>query len=249
MGLPKIAIPEYRLTLPSTGKEIKYRPFLVKEEKLLLIAMESEDSKQIIDATINVIKNCIVDNIDVETLPMFDIEYVFLWLRARAKGELIELKYNCPDCKKEIPVSFSVEDVKVFKTESHTNKIELTNDLGIVLKYPNIVLQNEIDSTDDKVNQIENILKSILLCIDYIYDKDKTYSQKDHTVEEMEEFLESLNDEQFLKISNFFETMPKLKHKVIIECKNKIKEEGKKKGKVCGYTEDIVLEGLQSFFA
>ena len=248
MGLPKIAVPEYSLILPSTGEEIKYRPFLVKEEKVLLIAMESEDEKQITDATKTTIKNCVFGNINVDSLPIFDIEYIFLWLRARSKGEEIELKYSCPDCKGEIPVFFNIEDVKVQKGDEHTNKIQLTDELGVCLKYPDMKLQERIDNIDSD-NQIEVIFKTILLSIDYLYDNEKTYPAKDHTTAEMEEFLESLSDDQFQKISKFFETMPKLKHEVKLECKNKVKGEGKKKDKICGYKEDMTLEGLQSFFA
>ena len=248
MGLPKITVPEYSLKLPSTGEEIKYRPFLVKEEKILLIAMESEDEKQIADATKTVIKNCIFGNVDIETLPIFDIEFIFLWLRGRSKGEEIELKYSCPTCKADIPIFFNIEDVSVKKTEGHTNKIQLTDELGVCLKYPDMKLQGKIDNIEDD-KQIEVVFKTILLCIDYIYDNEKTYPAKDHTADEMQDFIESLSDEQFQKISKFFDTMPKLQHDITLECTNKVKGEGKKKDKVCGYKEDMTLEGLQSFFA
>ena len=248
MGLPKIAVPEYSLKLPSTGEEIKYRPFLVKEEKILLIAMESEDEKQIADATKTVIKNCIFGNVDIETLPIFDIEFIFLWLRGRSKGEEIELKYDCPTCKGEIPVSFNIEDVNVKKTEGHINKIQITDELGVCLKYPDMNLQSRIDDIDSD-KQIEIVFKTILLSIDYIYDNEKTYPAKDHTADEMQDFIESLSDEQFQKISKFFDTMPKLQHDITLECTNKVKGDSKKKDKVCGYKEDMTLEGLQSFFA
>ena len=225
MGLPKIAVPEYSLKLPSTDEEIKYRPFLVKEEKLLLIAMESEDEKQIIEATKNVIKNCIINKIDIDVLPIFDIEYIFLWLRARSKGEVIELNYKCPQCEKTVPISFNIEDIKIHRKDEHTNKIQLTNDLGVCMRYPDMKLQSKLDSID-KDNQIELVLRSMMICIDYIYDNENIYSRKDHTEKELEEFLESLSDAQFQKVSSFFETMPKLKHEVKLECKNKIKEEG-----------------------
>ena len=247
MGLPRIAVPEYSLTLPSNGKEIKYRPFLVKEEKILLIAMESEDEQQIATASKNVIKNCIYADIDVDSLPIFDVEYIFLQLRSRAKGERIELKYNCPKCESEILVSFNIDEITVKKEEGHDAKIQLSDELGVVMKYPNMILQTEIEKTKDD-NQVEQLFKTIRICIDYIYDTEKMYSNKDHTEVEMTDFLESLTDEHFQKISKFFETMPRLKHKVKLECKNKVKGEGKKKDKECGYTEDMTLEGLQSFF-
>lgn len=248
MGLPKIAVPEYSLTIPSSGKEVKYRPFLVKEEKILLIAMESEDENQIVNATRDVIKNCVYGDINVDDMPTFDIEYIFLWLRAKSKGEIIELNYNCPDCKNQIPLSFNVEEVKVINEVTHSPKIEFSENLGVVMRYPNIAIQQKLDTLKEE-NNINKIFKTVLLCIDYIYDAENTYSNKDHTEQEMNEFLESLTDEQFQKVSTFFETMPKLKHEVKLECKNKVKGEGKKKDKVCGYTEDMVLEGLQSFFA
>ena len=247
MGLPKIAVPEYSLKLPSNGKEIKYRPFLVKEEKLLLIAMESEEETQIITATKNVIQNCVFGDIDVDSLPIFDIEYIFLWLRGRAKGEKVELKYTCPECKNEVMVEFNIEDVNVDKPEGHNNKIELTENLGVVMKYPDMVMQSNIENSKNE-NQVEQLFTTIRLCIDYIYDAEKMYSNKDHTEAELTDFLESLTDPQFQKIAKFFETMPKLKHDVKLHCKAVTSEKGKKKT-ICGYKEDIKLEGLQSFFA
>ena len=129
MGLPKVAVPEYSLNLPSTGKEIKYRPFLVKEEKLLLIAMESEDEQQIITATRNVLQNCIFDKLDVDEMPIFDIEYIFLWLRGKAKGEKLELKYSCPKCESSLPVDLNLEDIKISYPEGHDSKVQLTDDV------------------------------------------------------------------------------------------------------------------------
>ena len=250
MGLPTITVPKYSLHLPSSGKEIKYRPFLVKEEKILLIAMESEDEKQIIEATATAIKNCIFDDIDVNTMPLFDIEYVFLWLRAKAKGEIVELKYTCPDCSNNIDIAFNVEDVNMKKVKKEANKIDLTDSLGVVMNYPNMTTQSKIDQLDDNESETEKTFKTIQYCIDYIYDKEETYPAKDHTEQEMTDFLESLTDDQFQKISKFFEDVPTISHKVKLECKNKIKGDEKKKSntKVCGYKEDIVLEGLASFF-
>lgn len=250
MGLPRIAVPEYSLTLPSSGEKIKYRPFLVKEEKILLLAMESEDQEEIITATKNVIRNCVFGEIDVDSMPTFDIEYIFLWLRGRAKGERIDLNYKCPECKGEIPLSFNIEDIKVEKQEGHDPKIELQDNLGVVMKYPTMALQMKIESNKD-LSQVEQLFKTIRLCIDYIYDAEKMYANKDHTEAELVEFLESLTDNQFQKISKFFETSPKLKHIVKLNCPNPKKDSKDSKSKkksVCGYTEDLTLEGLQSFF-
>ena len=247
MGLPIIAVPEYSLTLPSSGKELKYRPFLVKEEKLLLLAMESEDDKQIVTATKNVLQNCIFDDINVEDMPIFDIEYIFLWLRGRAKGEKLELKYTCPKCDSSLPVDLNLEDIKVTYPEGHEKKVEINDSVGIVLKYPNMAMQAKIEKIDSE-NEVEVLFKSIQLCIDYIYDSETMYSSKDHTEKELEEFIESLTDVQFKKLSLFFETMPKLEHKLNLVCKGSTKD-GKKKKTNCDYKEEITLEGLQSFFA
>ncbi len=246
MGLPIIAVPEYSLTLPSSGKELKYRPFLVKEEKLLLLAMESEDDKQIVTATKNVLQNCIFDDINVEDMPIFDIEYIFLWLRGRAKGEKLELNYTCPKCDSSLPVDLNLEDIKVTYPEGHEKKVEINDSVGIVLKYPNMAMQAKIEKIDSE-NEVEVLFKSIQLCIDYIYDSETMYSSKDHTEKELEEFIESLTDVQFKKLSLFFETMPKLEHKLNLVCKGSIKD-GKKKKTNCDYKEEITLEGLQSFF-
>jgi hypothetical protein len=246
MGLPKIAVPEYSLTLPSTGKELKYRPFLVKEEKLLLLAMESEDNKQIVTATKNVLQNCIFDDINVEDMPIFDIEYIFLWLRGRAKGEKLELNYKCPKCEQSLPVDLNLEDIKVTYPEGHEKKVEINDSVGIVLKYPNMAMQAKIETIDSE-NEVEVLFKSIQLCIDYIYDNETMYSSKDHTEKELEEFIESLTDVQFKKLASFFETMPKLEHKLNLVCTGSVKD-GKKKKTNCDYKEEITLEGLQSFF-
>ena len=249
MGLPKITVPEYSLKLPSTGKEYKYRPFLVKEEKILLIAMESEDEQQIINATITIIKNCVVGDLNIDDLPMFDIEYIFLQLRGKSKGEQLELKYTCPKCAGSIPLSINIDDIKVEQEDSHNTKIELNDTLGIVMKYPNIEIQKALSASgeDEKKIAIEGMFETIIRCIDYIYDAESTYPAKDHTTKELTEFLESLNDTQFQQISHFFESAPALKHKVDLHCKNKTK--GKEtKGKVCNYKEEVTLEGLASFF-
>ena len=246
MGLPQIAVPEYSLKLPSDGKELRYRPFLVKEEKLLLLAMESEDDKQIMTATKNVLQNCIFDDINVDDMAIFDIEYIFLWLRGRAKGEKLELKYTCPKCESSLPVDLNLEDIKISFPEGHENKVQLTDDIGIVLKYPNIAMQAKIESIGSE-NEVETLFTSIRLCIDYIYDKETMYANKDHTEKELEEFIESLTDVQFKKLSNFFETMPKLEHKLNLVC-NGSKKDSKKKKTNCDYKEEITLEGLQSFF-
>ena len=249
MGLPTIAVPEYTLTIPSSGKEVKYRPFLVKEEKILLLAMESEKTEEIITATKTIIENCIYGDIDVEEMPTFDIEYIFLQLRAKAKGEVLDLNYKCPKCELEIPIAINIDDIKIIKNDKeHTKDIKLTEELGVMMKYPNLSLQSKIAQKEDGSKpEIEALFETMTACIDYIYDKETTYPSKDHTEKEMTDFLESLTDEQFQKLSKFFETSPALRHEVELHCKHKSpKSKGKKE---CGYKEKITLEGLNSFFA
>jgi hypothetical protein len=243
MGLPTITVPQYELALPSTGKTIKYRPFLVKEEKILLMAMESEDTKQIINATKEIIKNCITgEDLNIDTMPLFDIEYLFLNLRAKAKGEIIELKYKCPKCEGEIPIGINIENINVKKNDKHTDTIKINDELGIVMKYPTIDIQQGMDASEKQ--DIEKLFDIIISCIDYIYDKETTYANADHTSAELKTFLESLTDTQFQEVSKFFDTQPKLQHEISLHCKNKVK----KTKKECGYKEKQTLEGLQSFF-
>ena len=248
MGLPTIAVPEYTLTIPSTKKEVKYRPFLVKEEKILLLAMESEKQEEIITATKTIIENCVYGDFDVDEMPTFDIEYIFLQLRGKAKGEVLDLKYKCPKCEREIPININIDDIKVIQQDKeHTKDIKITEELGVMMKYPNLSLQSKIAQEENKP-EVERLFETMTACIDYIYDKETTYPAKDHTEKEMTDFLESLTDTQFQKLSKFFETSPILKHNVELHCKHKVKGKGKEK-KECGYKEKITLEGLNSFFA
>jgi len=248
MGLPTIVVPQYTLTIPSTKKEVKYRPFLVKEEKILLLAMESEKPEEIIEATKTIINNCVYGDINVEEMPTFDVEYIFLQLRGKAKGEVLDLKYNCPKCKQEILVDINIDDIAIKRNEEHTKDVKITEELGVMMKYPNLSLQTKIAQEDEKP-EVERLFETMIDCIDYIYDKETTYPSKDHTKEEMTIFLESLTDNQFQKISKFFETSPVLKHNIKLHCKNKGKVPKGEKKKECGYKEEISLEGLNSFFA
>ena len=243
MALPTIAVPEYTLILPSTGKELKYRPFLVKEEKILLIAMESEEEKDIINAIKNIINNCVFSKLNVDDMPMFDLEYIFLQLRGKSKGEKIDLKYECPKCNKNIPVSINIDDIKVIKNKDNNLKIKFNDNLGVKMKYPSLQLQNDLSSMkEEKSGETETIFRSIVKSIDYIYDNENTYPAKDHTEKELSDFIESLTDNYFQKMSKFFETVPVLKHEFEIKCSSK------KKDKSCGYKEKKTLEGLNNFF-
>jgi len=215
MGLPIIAVPNYQLTIPSNGQVVNFRPFLVKEEKILLIAMESEEEEQMTGAIRNIIKNCVTEDLDVNIMPMFDIEYIFLKLRSKSKGEEVDLTFDCGKCKKPIAVKVDLSTIEVTRTEGHTNKIPLSEDVGVIMRYPSMQVQQAIDKTG---TDVENIFTTIVICIDSIWDKENVFQAKDHTSEEMTTFLESLPDESFQKIQKFFDTVPVLKHTFDIKC-------------------------------
>ena len=238
MPLPKIATPTYELELPSTEKTIRYRPFLVKEEKLLVLALESEDNKQITTAIKTVIKNCIsTKGIKVETLPTFDIEYLFLNIRGKSVGEELDINIVCPDDKKtEVPVTINLDDIHVQKDDDHTKQIRIDANIMMEMKYPSLdeFIKNNFDFGEG--NQMEQSFDLIASCIDKIYTEDEVWSTADCTKKEVKEFLESMNSSQFKDIEKFFETMPKLQHTITVtNPKTKVKS-------------DVVLEGLASFF-
>ena len=240
MPLPKIATPSYELELPSTGKTITYRPFLVKEEKLLVIALESEDTKQITNAIKAVIRACILSKgIKVEALPTFDIEYLFLNIRGKSVGEDLDVKLICPDDNQtEVNVNIKLDDIQVQKPEGHSNKIKLDNNLMMELKYPSLneFIKNNFDPNEVGTNAMEQSFDLIGSCINKIYNEDEVWIAADCSKKEINDFLDSMNSNQFKEVEKFFETMPKLSHK--IKVKNpKTKVES-----------DVVLEGLASFF-
>ena len=239
MPLPKIVTPYYELELPSTEEKIQYRPFLVKEEKLLVIALESEDNKQITTAIKTVIKNCIITkNIKVETLPTFDIEFLFLNIRGKSVGEQVDVNIICPDDNEtNVSVSIDLDDIKVLKNEDHTNKIKVDPTIMMEMKYPSLeqFIKNNFDFNNQ--NAMDQSFDLIASCIDKIYTKDEVWSTSDVTKKELTEFLESMNSSQFKDIEKFFETMPKLSHKIQI------------KNPKTGVESEGVLEGLASFFA
>ena len=238
MPLPKIATPTYELELPSTGKSIKYRPFLVKEEKVLVIALESEDTKQITNAIKAVLKNCVLTKgVKVETLPTFDIEFLFLNIRGKSVGEELEVNIVCPDDgETNVPVFIDLDSIQVNKDDDHTNQIKLDDDLMMEMKYPSLeqFIKNNFDFEEG--NQMDQSFELIATCIDKIYNEDEVWATADCTKKEVKEFLESMNSSQFKQIEKFFETMPKLKHTIEVTNPNtKVKSE-------------VVLEGLASFF-
>ena len=238
MPLPKIATPTYELELPSTGKTIKYRPFLVKEEKVLVIALESEDTKQITNAIKAVLKNCVLTKgIKVETLPTFDIEFLFLNIRGKSVGEEIEVNIVCPDDgETNVPVFIDLDSIQVERSDDHTNQIKLDDDLMMEMKYPSLeqFIKNNFDFQEG--NQMDQSFELIATCIDKIYNEDEVWATADCTKKEVKDFLESMNSSQFKEIEKFFESMPKLKHTIEVTNPNtKVKSE-------------VVLEGLASFF-
>ena len=238
MPLPTIATPTYELELPSTGKKIKYRPFLVKEEKLLVLALESEDTKQITTAIRAVLKNCIqTRGVKVENLPTFDIEFLFLNIRGKSVGEEIEVNLICPDDKEtSVPVTINIDDIKITKDKDHTNKIKLDKSLMMEMKYPSLdeFIKNNFDFTGDP--DMDQSFDLIASCIDKIYTEDEVWSTADCTKKEVTEFLEQMNSRQFKGIEKFFTTMPKLSHSIDITNPN------------TGVKSTVVLEGLSSFF-
>ena len=239
MPLPKIATPTYELELPSTGETIQYRPFPVKEEKLLVIALESEDNKQITTAIKTVIKNCILTkNIKVESLPTFDIEYLFLNIRGKSVGEELEVNIICPDDgETQVPVKINLDDIQVQKDEEHINRIKLDGSIMMEMKYPSLdqFIKNNFDF--DNKNAMDQSFELIGSCIDKIFTEDEVWSTADVTKKELNEFLESMNSSQFKDIEKFFETMPKLSHKI------------KVRNPKTDVESEVVLEGLASFFA
>ena len=239
MPLPKISTPTYELELPSTGETIQYRPFLVREEKLLVIALESEDTKQITTAIKTVIKNCILTkNVKVENLPTFDIEYLFLNIRGKSVGEEVEVNIICPDDgETNVLVKINLDDIHVQKTEEHTNRIKIDESIMMEMKYPSLdqFIKTNFDFSSD--NAMEQSFELIASCIDKIFTEDEVWSTSDVTKKELNEFLDQMNSTQFKDIEKFFETMPKLSHKIMV------------KNPKTNVESEVVLEGLASFFA
>jgi len=238
MPLPKIATPTYELELPSSGETIKYRPFLVKEEKVLVIALESEDNKEITNAIKAVLKSCVLTKgIKVEKLPTFDIEFLFLNIRGKSVGEELEVNIICPDDEKtQVPVTIDLDDIQVQKYDDHENQIKIDENIMMEMAYPSLdqFIKNNFEF--DEKNAMAQSFELIAQCIDKIYTEEEVWAAADCTKKEMNEFLESMNSTQFKLIEKFFETMPKLSHTIkVTNPKTKVESE-------------VVLEGLASFF-
>lgn len=239
MPLPKISTPTYELELPSTEKKIRYRPFLVREEKILIMALESEDTKQISNAIVQILSDCIATKtVKVSELSTFDIEYLFLNVRAKSVGETVEVNVTCPDDgETQVQMEINIDDIKVQKDPNHSNIVKIDDRLSMKLKYPSLeqFVENnfEVNESDSDVNKS---LSMIISCIDMVYDQEESWSAADCSKKELEEFVEQMNTKQFKEIENFFVTMPKLSHTIKVKNPNtKVENE-------------IVLEGLASFF-
>ena len=240
MPLPKINTPTYELVLPSTGKKIKYRPFLVREEKNLIMAMESEDMNQITGAIIQIISDCLLaKDIKVESLATFDMEYLFLNIRAKSVGETVEVNVTCPDDNEtQVEMSINIDDIKVKKTRGHKNIVKLDDELSMKLKYPSLdqFIENNFD-TGQTNNDITQSLSMITSCMEMVYNQEESWEAKDCTQKELSEFVEQMNTKQFKQIEKFFTTMPKLSHEIVVKNPN------------TGIESEVVLEGLASFFS
>jgi len=236
--LPKLDVPIYTLKLISTGKPVRFRPFLVKEQKMFLMASESEDSNEMVNIIRQVLKNCVLDDIDIDSLPTFDLEYLFLNLRARSVEEVVDLRYRCNNVIEEKKCSGVVEfklnllEIQPTMNEKHKDKIQITENLGICFKYPTFDMLQKYE----KLNENEIMIRILVDCIDYIYDKDQIYYSKDSSREELEEFIDNLQQKDLEKFKEFFDTMPEIKKDVHFKCPK------------CSYEEDITIKGIQNFF-
>ena len=236
--LPKLDVPMYSVNLISTGKPVRFRPFLVKEQKLFLMASESNDSNEMITVIRQVLKNCVLDDIDIDSLPTFDLEYLFMNLRARSVEEVVNLRYKCKNTVDDVKCNGVVEfdvnllEIEPTKNPKHQNKVQLTDKLGIAFKYPTFEMLQKYE----KLNENELMMKILIDCIDYIYDEDQVYYAKDTPVKELEEFVDNLQQKDLEKFKDFFDTMPEIKKEVHFKCPK------------CSYEEDMTIKGMQSFF-
>ena len=240
MPLPKINTPTYDLTLPSTGKKIKYRPFLVREEKILIMAMESENMTEITNAIVQILGDCILTkDVKVESLATFDIEYLFLNVRAKSVGETVDVNITCPDDgETQVEMTIAVDTIKVQKTRTHKNIIKLDDELSMKMKYPSLeqFVENNFETSEGS-SDVGQSLSMITSCIEMIYNQEESWEASDYSKQELDEFIEQLNTKQFKEIEKFFTTMPKLSHTIAV------------KNPITGVESEVVLEGLASFFS
>ena len=237
MALPIIENPRYELTLPSSDVQVQFRPFIVKEEKILLMAMETKDNNEIVNATKDILKACTFEKLDIESIPMFDIEYLLLQIRSKSVGEVANFKVICPDDKQTAAdVELDLSTVQVQVDDDHSNKVVIDEErkLGLVLNYPSLGITKA--GFDVNKENVETMFKVVASCIDHIYEGDKTYPAKDSTKKELVEFLEGLSQKAFLKIKKFFDTMPQLRHEVEVT------------NPKTGIVSKVTFKGLQDFF-
>lgn len=238
MNLPKIDVPIFSVELPSTKEKVTFRPFLVKEQKLFLMNAENNDPKETINVIRQVLKNCVISSLDIDALPVFDLEYLFLNLRARSVSEVVNLKYKCNNtvedkvCGTINEINVNVLEIKPTVYPEHTNKIQLTDNVGICMKYPTFEMLNEMAGKSEG----DVIMETIYNSIDYIYDNESVYQAKDISRKEIEDFIDNIQQKDLEKLRVFFDTMPKIKKEIEYKCKK------------CDYQEKIVLEGIQDFF-
>ena len=239
MPLPKINTPTYELVIPSNGKKVRYRPFLVRGEKILIMALESEDMTQITNAIVEILTACILTKgVKIMQLATFDIEYIFLNVRAKSVGEVIEVKVTCPDDgKTQVQAEINIDDIKVQKTKKHTNLVKLDEKLSMKMMYPSIQQFVESNFEISGNTNVDESLSMITACIEQVYSEDESWTATDFTADELKEFVEQMNTKQFKEVEQFFTTMPKLSHKVTVK-NPKTKKES-----------EVVLEGLASFFS
>lgn len=241
--LPKLDVPIYTVNLISTGKPVRFRPFLVKEQKLFLMVSESNDPNEMITVIRQVLKNCVLDEVDIDNLPTFDLEYLFMHLRARSVEEIVELRYKCNNVTKDesgqdkqctglVEYKLNILEIEPTKNPEHKNKIQITENLGICFRYPTFDMIQKYE----KLNENEVMIRILVDCIDYIYDKEQIYYSKDSSRQELDEFVDSLQQKDLEKFKEFFDTMPEIKKDVHFKCPK------------CSYEENIEIKGLQSFF-
>ena len=236
MALPKLDVPIYEMAVPSTDEKIKYRPFLIKEEKVLLIAMESGENEDIIQAVKQIVSECTFNKLKLGDMPMFDVEYMFLRIRAKSVGEVSKLKVLCQDDKETYAtVEVDLTEIQVQVDDDHTNKIELTDEMGVIMKYPSI---DSFSAAGISNITADNMIDVVATCIAQIYDKkgEEVYDSKDSTKKELVDFVEQMNSQQFADVQKFFDTMPALKHEITV-LNPKTKKESK-----------VTLSGLNDFF-
>jgi len=236
MALPQVVLPTYELEIPSNGKKIKYRPFVVKEEKLLLLALEGDDEKVIEDAVRTLLNGCIQSRIKIDELAIFDLEYIFLQIRAVSVGEVVEMKVTCRDDEKtEVPYNMNLTEVKVYKPEGHSNKIMLSDDMGIIMKYP--AFDDFVKSSIIGKNpSAESVIEVIASCVDQIFDGEDVYDSSTTSKKEFVEFIEGLTNKQFEQIQKFFENSPRLEHRFTVTNPN------------TGVDNEFIIAGLVNFF-